>query len=95
MDLLENDFIYYSSLYTVITVIFAMAILSKFLTKDCSFGFRSFLSLVTLFIGEPICQFFLKGSSGVFIFGVACCLIYYILPSDQLPVSNKTVLITG
>jgi hypothetical protein len=96
LELLEDDdFIYYSFIYTVITVTFAMAVLSKFVTKDSTFGFRSLLSLITLFVGEPVCQLLLKGSSGVFVFGVACCLVYYVLPSGHLTTANKTVLITG
>lgn len=92
----DDDFIYYSSIYTVITVTFAMAaVLSKFLTKDSTFGFHSLLSLITLFVGEPVCQLLLKGSSGVFMFGVACCLVYYVLPSGHLTTADKTVLITG
>ncbi len=94
-EAMEDDFIFYSLLYTSITVLFAMAVLSKFLTNEFRFGFRSLLSLGVLFIGEPLCHFFLRGPSGVAIFGFGCLIIYSILPASHLPVGNKTVFITG
>ena len=92
---IDDDFIFYSLLYSSITVAFATAVLSKFLTSEIRFGFRSSISLVILFIGEPMCHFLLKGPSGVFIFGIACFLVYLVLPPSHLPVENKTVLVTG
>ena len=94
-DLIETDFIFYSILYSSITVLFAMAVLSKFLTNEFRFGFRSILSLGVLFIGEPLCHFLLRGPTGVAIFGLGCLFIYSILPASHLPVGNKAVLITG
>ena len=94
-SLVEAEFLFYSVLYSTITVIFAMAVLSKFFTNEFRFGFRSFLSLVVLFIGEPMCHFLLKGATGVTIFGLGCLFIYSILPASHLPSQNKTVLITG
>jgi len=91
----EDDFIFYSLLYTSITVLFAMAVLSKFLTNEFRFGFRSFLSLVVLFVGEPMCHFLLRGPTGVITFGLGCLFIYSILPASHLPAENKSVLITG
>lgn len=91
----EDDVILYSVLYTSVTVVFAMAVLSKFITNEFRFGFRSVLSLAVLFLGEPLCQFFVKGPLGVGCFAVGCLLIYSILPASHLPVGNKAVLITG
>ena len=94
-DFIDDDFLFYSVIYSSITVAFAMAVLSKFLTNEFRFGFRSFLSLVILFIGEPLCHFLLKGPHGVAIFGLGCLLIYSILPASHLPAESKAVLITG
>ena len=94
-EVLDDDFLFYSLLYSSITVLFAMAVLSKFLTNEFRFGFRSILSLGILFIGEPLCHFLLKGPSGVAMFGVGCLLVYSILPASHLPVGNKAVLVTG
>lgn len=94
-DVEEDYFILYSVLYSTITLVFAMAVLTKFLTHEFRFGFRSFLSLVILFVGEPLCHFLLKGASGLCLFGLGCLFIYSILPPNHLPVENKAVLITG
>ncbi|KAJ8299023.1 hypothetical protein KUTeg_023083 [Tegillarca granosa] len=91
----DDDVIFYSVLYSSVTVVFAMAVLSKFLTNEFRFGFRSFLSLVVLFLGEPLCQFLIKGPGGVCTFAVCCLLVYSVLPASHLPVGNKAVLITG
>lgn len=91
----EDDVIFYSVLYSVVTVIFAMAVLSKFLTNELRMGFRSVLSLLVLFLGEPLCQFFIKGPGGVLTFAGCCLLIYSILPASHLSVGNKAVLVTG
>lgn len=94
-EVLDDDFLFYSHLYSSITVVFAMAVFSKFLTNEFKFGFRSFLTLVVLFIGEPLCHFLLRGPSGVAIFGFGCVLVYSILPGSHLPAAGKSVLITG
>lgn len=94
-DIDKDDIIFYSVLYSSVTVVFAMAVLSKFLTNEFRFGFRSFLSLVVLFLGEPLCQFFVKGPGGLVVFAVGCLLVYSILPASHLPVGSKTVFITG
>lgn len=94
-EYLDDDIIFYSILYSSVTVLFAMAVLSKFLTNEFRFGFRSVLSLAVLFLGEPLCQFFIKGPSGVFAFAMCCLVIYSILPASHLPVGNKAVLVTG
>ena len=94
-EVLDDAFMFYSLLYSSITVVFAMAVLSKFLTNEFRFGFRSVLSLGILFIGEPLCHFLLKGPSGVAIFGLGCFFVYSILPASHLPVANKNVLVTG
>ncbi|KAK3102108.1 hypothetical protein FSP39_008863 [Pinctada imbricata] len=91
----DDDVIFYSVLYSVITVIFAMAVLSKFITNELRLGFRSILSLLVLFLGEPLCQFLIKGPGGVLTFAAICLLIYSVLPASHLPVGNKAVLITG
>lgn len=91
----EDDVIFYSVLYSVVTVVFAMAVLSKFLTNELRMGFRSVLSLLVLFLGEPLCQFLIKGPGGVLTFAGCCLFIYSILPASHLPVGNKTVLVTG
>ena len=90
-----DDFMYFSLLYSSITVLFGVAVLWKFLTNEFRFGFRSFLSLVILFIGEPLCHFLLRGQLGVFIFGLACLLVYSVLPASHLPAAGKAVLVTG
>ncbi len=94
-NIIDDDFVFYSMLYSSITIVFALAVMSKFLTNEFRFGFRSVLSLGVLFIGEPLCHFMLKGSTGVAAFGVGCLLIYSILPASHLPTGNKAVLITG
>ncbi|KAK2148166.1 hypothetical protein LSH36_511g00021 [Paralvinella palmiformis] len=94
-EFIDDDFIFYSLLYSSITVVFAMAVLSKFLTNEFRFGFRSFLSLVMVFIGEPVCHLVLKGSSGVVLFGLGCLLVYSVLPASHLSGEDKTVFITG
>ncbi|XP_061182788.1 retinol dehydrogenase 7-like [Saccostrea echinata] len=91
----DDDVIFYSVLYSVVTVIFAMAVLSKFLTNEFRLGFRSVLSLFVLFLGEPLCQFLIKGPGGVITFAGCCLLIYSVLPASHLPVGNKAVLVTG
>lgn len=93
--LLKDDIIFYSILYSSVTVAFAMAVLSKFLTNEVRFGFRSFLSLILLFLGEPLCQFFVKGPGGLIVFTVGCLLVYSILPASHMPVDSKAVLVTG
>ena len=90
-----DNIIVYSVLYSSVTVVFAMAVLSKFLTNEFRFGFRSVLSLVVLFLGEPLCQFLVKGPGGVITFALGCLFVYSILPASHLPVGNKAVLITG
>lgn len=95
IDFMEHDFIFYSLLYTSITFLFAMAVLSKFLTNEFRFGFRSVLSLGILFIGEPLCHLFVKGPTGLFMFGIGCLFVYTILPASHFPGKGKTVLITG
>ncbi|XP_074659878.1 retinol dehydrogenase 7-like [Tubulanus polymorphus] len=92
---LDDDFLFYSVIYSLITVVFAMAILSKFFTNEFRFGVRSIVSLAVLFVGEPACHFFLKGPAGVMSFAVCCLFIYSILPASHLPALGKTVLITG
>jgi hypothetical protein len=92
---LDDDFLFYSHLYSSITVVFAMAVLSKFFTNELRFGFRSFLSLVVVFIGEPLCHLLLRGPTGVITFGFACIIVYSILPASYLPAAGKHVLITG
>ena len=94
-DLPEDDVILYSVLYSSVTLVFAMAVLSKFLTNELRLGLRSILSLVVLFLGEPLCQFMIKGPGGVAGFAIGCLLVYSILPASHLPVGNKAVLITG
>lgn len=94
-DVEKDDFIFYSVLYSSVTVAFGMAVLSKFLTNEFRFGFRSFLSLVVLFLGEPLCQFFVKGPGGLVTFAVGCLLVYSVLPASHLSAANKSVLITG
>ncbi|XP_059157944.1 retinol dehydrogenase 7-like [Physella acuta] len=91
----RDDIVFYSVLYSTVTVAFAMAVLSKFLTNEFRFGFRSFLTLVILFLGEPLCQFLVKGPSGLAVFTLLCLVIYSILPASHLPAQNKSVLITG
>jgi hypothetical protein len=93
--IIDDEFLFYSVIYSTITVIFGMAVLSKFLTHEFRFGLRSLLSLAVLFVGEPLCHFLLKGASGVLIFGLGCLFIYSILPSSHLPAQGKAVLITG
>jgi hypothetical protein len=39
-------------------------------TNEFRFGFRSVLSLAVLFLGEPLCQFFIKGPGGVVAFAM-------------------------
>ena len=92
---LDDDFLFYSHLYSSITVVFAMAVLSKFFTNELRFGFRSFLSLTVVFIGEPLCHLLMRGSTGVILFGLACIAVYSILPASYLPAAGKHVLITG
>lgn len=92
---LDDDFLFYSHLYSSITVVFAMAVLSKFFTNELRFGFRSFLSLVVVFIGEPLCHLLLRGPTGVIMFGFACITVYSILPASHLTAAGKHVLITG
>ena len=92
---IDDDFMFYSLLYSSVTVCFAMAVLTKFLTNEFRFGFRSFISLFVMFIGEPLCQFFIKGRLGVIFFGVGCLFIYSVLPASHLSVKNKAVFITG
>lgn len=94
-EYLDDEFLFYSLLYSSITVVFAMAVLSKFLTNEFRFGFRSVLSLGILFIGEPLCHFLLRGPSGLAFFGLGCLFVYSILPASHLPVLDKTVLVTG
>lgn len=94
-NLIDETFLVYSVLYSTITVVFAMAVLSKFLTHEFRFGIRSVLSLVLLFIGEPLCHFLLKGPQGVMAFGFGCLLVYSILPASHLSAANKAVVITG
>ena len=93
--LVDDDFVFYSLLYSSITVLFAMAVLSKFLTNEFRFGFRSLLSLGILFTGEPVCHLLLRGSAGVVLFGFGCLFVYSILPASHLPATGKSVLITG
>jgi len=92
---LDDDFLFYSHLYSSITVVFAMAVLSKFFTNELRFGFRSFLSLVVVFIGEPLCHLLLRGPTGVVLFGLACVTVYSVLPASHHPAAGKHVLITG
>jgi len=94
-ELLDDEFLFHSHLYSSITVVFAMAVLSKFFSNDVQFGFRGFLTLVVVFIGEPLCHFLLRGPTGVIVFGLGCLAVYSILPASHLPATRKSVLITG
>jgi len=94
-DLLDDEFLFHSHLYAAITVVFAMAVLSKFFSNDIQFGFRGFLSLVVVFVGEPVCHFLLRGPTGVIVFGLGCLIVYSVLPASHLPARGKSVLITG
>lgn len=94
-EFLDDDFLFYSLLYSSITIVFAMAVLSRFLTNEFRFGFRSFLSLIIVFLGEPTCHFMVRGAMGVAIFGLGCLFVYSILPAGHLPAPDKAVLITG
>ncbi len=91
----QDDIVVYSVLYSSVTVVFAMAVLSKFLTNEFRFGFRSVLSLIVLFLGEPLCQFLVKGPGGVVTFAAGCLIVFSILPASHLPVGKKAVFITG
>lgn len=95
LQFIDDDFLFYSLLYSSITVLFAMAVLSKFVTNELRFGVRSVLSLAILFVGEPMCHFLLKGAAGVMFFGAGCLFVYSILPASHLPAKGKTVLVTG
>jgi len=94
-ELLDDEFLFHSHLYSSITVVFAMAVLSKFFCNDIQFGFRGFLSLIVVFIGEPLCHFLLRGPTGVIVFGLGCAAVYSILPASHLPAARKSVLVTG
>ena len=94
-ELNRDGILFYSVLYSSVTVVFAMAVLTKFLTNEFRFGFRSFLSLALLFLGEPLCQFLVDGPTGVVIFALGCSLIYYILPANHIPIKDQSVFITG
>jgi hypothetical protein len=95
MQIIDDDFLFYSLLYSSITVVFAMAVLSKFVQNELRFGLRSVLSLAILFVGEPVCHFLLKGAAGVAFFGVGCLFVYSILPASHLKATGKAVLVTG
>ena len=94
-ELLDDEFVFHSHLYSSITIVFAMAVLSKFFSDDIQFGFRSFLSLIVVFIGEPLCHFLIRGPTGVIVFGIGCLAVYSVLPASHLPARRKYVLITG
>jgi len=94
-ELLDDEFLFHSHLYSSITVVFAMAALSKYFTTDVQFGFRGFLSLIVVFVGEPLCHFLLRGPTGVIVFGLGCLAVYSVLPASHLPAARKSVLITG
>ena len=94
-ELLDDEFVFHSTIYCVITIVFAMAVLSKFFSNDIQFGFRSFLSLIVAFIGEPFCHFLVRGPVGVIVFGLGCLVVYSVLPASHLPATKKYVLITG
>ena len=94
-ELIRDGVVFYSVLYSTVTVAFAVAVLSKFLTNEFRFGFRSFLSLIVLFLGEPLCQFLISGPSGLFIFSLGCLIIYSMLPANHLSAQEKAVFITG
>ncbi|XP_055899824.1 retinol dehydrogenase 7-like [Biomphalaria glabrata] len=91
----KDDIVFYSVLYSTVTLAFAIAVVSKFFTNEFRFGFRSFLTLIILFLGEPLCQFLVKGPQGLLLFSVGCLIIYSILPANNLPADKKSVLITG
>ena len=95
LELSDNDFIFYSLLYTSTTILFAMAVLSKFLRNEFRLGFRSILSLLILFIGEPLCQTCVNEPAGLVLFGIGCLFVYSILPASHLSGEGKAVLITG
>lgn len=94
-ELVRDGVVFYSVLYSTVTVAFAVAVLSKFLTNEFRFGFRSFLSLIILFLGEPLCQFLITGPSGLFIFTLGCLVIYSMLPANHLSAQDKAVFVTG
>jgi len=94
-ELLDDEFLFHSYLYCSITVVFAMAVLSKYFSNDLKFGFRGFLTLSVVFIGEPLCHFLLHGPTGVIVFGLGCIAVYSILPAGHWPATRKSVLITG
>ena len=94
-ELHKDGVMFFSVLYSSVTVIFAVAVLTKFLTNEFRLGFRSFLTLATLFIGEPLCLFFLEGPCGVVVFSIGCFTVYYILPAGHLPITDQSVVITG
>ena len=94
-EVLDDDFIFYSLLYSSITVVFALAVLSKFLTNEFRFGFRAFTCLMIAFIGEPTCHFLVQGPQGVAIFGLVCLFVYSVLPASHMSGKDKAILVTG
>ena len=94
-SIMSFDNILYSVLYSSVTFTLGLAVLAKIFTNEFRLGFRSFLTLVILFLGEPFCQFFVKGPFGMIVFSFGCLFVYNILPSNHLSVANKSVLVTG
>jgi len=94
-ELLDDEFLFHSHLYSSITLVFAMAVLSKFFSNDLQFGFRSLLTLIVVFVGEPLCHLVLRGPTGVIVFGFGCLAVYSVLPASHLPTVRKSVLVTG
>ncbi|XP_022250729.1 retinol dehydrogenase 3-like [Limulus polyphemus] len=91
----DESFMMYSLLYSCVSVLFGISVLLKFLNSELRLGFRSVLSLVILFVGEPLCQFAIQGHMGFAGFACGCLILYATLPASHLDAKDKTVLITG
>ncbi|XP_076369910.1 D-beta-hydroxybutyrate dehydrogenase, mitochondrial-like isoform X4 [Tachypleus tridentatus] len=91
----DESFMMYSLLYSCVTVVFGVSVLLKFVNSELRLGFRSVLSLVILFVGEPLCQFAIQGHLGFAGFACGCLILYTTLPASLFDAKDKTVLITG
>ncbi|XP_038664367.1 estradiol 17-beta-dehydrogenase 2-like [Scyliorhinus canicula] len=95
-DLLHQDVLFFSILYSMTTALFGGVVARQLRKQDLRVDVRSILILMMLFLGESICFVALPGYSGLSVFAVACLLSYCTLPGTGfLPIEGKAVLITG
>ncbi|KAI8485044.1 hypothetical protein Bbelb_371500 [Branchiostoma belcheri] len=85
----------YQFLYSIVALCFGVSVFVRYVNDGMSFGFRSALSLLVLFLGEPFCHHVVGEFGGLLLYGLACVVMYIVLPAGEVALKDRVVLITG